>query len=198
MKHSFFKLLYVLVVVSLLLSSCERQESTTVYYNIDSLLQDQIQFLTTKQAGLRKQAEINQVNQDTIFVPADSAAWANELDIFSEIGMINKPINRGNYDVIDGQADSTSNLTVRTYSANKSLSIIYLKTFYQDTPKKLRKIEAFYQQKNSLLASSRKFVLEFTDIYDKNILTSWSIDGHQKMFIGDSVRFTISCSIHLN
>lgn len=197
MKHN-SSLIYFVLLGSLYLSSCKQEMTSSVYYNIDSLILEQIQFLSTTRAGLRKQAEINQINQDTTFVPRDSMAWANELDIFMEIGIINKPINRGNYDRVDGLSDAVSNLTITTFSANKALPIVYLKTYYQDTPSKLRRVEALYNQENTLLTSSRKLVMEFTDLYNKNILTSYSIEGNQKMFIGDSVRFTINCSVQLN
>lgn len=141
---------------------------------------------------------INNETQDTTFVPKDSATWASELDIFSEIGMINKPINRGNYDIEEGLSDPSSNLTVRTYLAKRNLSIVYLKLYYQDNPSKLRKVDALYTQQNALMKTSRSLTLEFTDVYEKNILTSYSIDGMQKMFVGDSVTFKITGSVQLN
>jgi hypothetical protein len=172
--------------------------TTSVSFNIDSLLHEQIIILSTSHAALHKQATINDVHQDTTFVPADSTAWAKELDIFSEIARINKPINQGNYETLDNIADPTSNLTIRTLSTSKSLPIVYLKTFYLNSPDKLRKIEALYRQDNSLLTSKRKLVMEFSDTYNKSILTSYSIDGVQKMLIGDSIHFTITCAVHLN
>ncbi|MDH4057355.1 MAG: hypothetical protein OEU76_01255 [Cyclobacteriaceae bacterium] len=185
--------------VVLLISSCERAKpvSAPEVFNIDSLIQEQIKYLSNSQASLRKQAEINNEYQDTTFVPADSAAWSKELDIFSEIGRINKPVNQGGYDVIDHQDDPASNLTMRVYTANRPLPIVYFKTFYLDTPLKLRKIEAEYRQENSLSTSNRKLIMEFSDTYNKSILSSYSIEGDQKMFIGDSVRFAINCTIHL-
>lgn len=190
--------LVALVIGLVLLSSCERQQTASLYYNIDSLVNEQILYLTQTKAGLRKQGEINSVAQDTTFVPADSAAWARELDIFTEIGMVNKPINQGAYEVMDGLDDPSSNLTIRSFIANKELSVVYLKLFYLETPDKLRKIEALYQQENTLLKSNRNLVMEFTDMYNKSILTSYSIVGEQKMFVGDTVNFTITGTVHLN
>jgi hypothetical protein len=190
--------LVALVVGSAQLSSCERQQTTNLYYDIDSLVNEQIQYLTEHKAGLRKQGEISSVALDTTFIPEDSAAWARELDIFTEIGMVNKPINQGAYEVIDGLDDPFSNLTIRTYTTNKELSIVHLKLFYLDTPGKLRKIEALYQQENALLKSKRSLMMEFADIYNKSILTSYSIKGEQKMFVGDTVNFTITGTVHLN
>lgn len=195
-RSSFHQFLFILVVV--LFSSCERTETSHTYYNIDSLIQVQVTYLAQSKARLHKKATINLDSQDTTFMPGDSAAWSKELDIFREMDLINKPINEGNYTVSDGHTDVTSNLTVRTYATTKELSIVYLKLFYQDSPTKLRKIEALYNQENALLKTRRKLVMEFTDIYNKNILSSYSIEGTQKMFIGDEVRFTVTCSVQLN
>lgn len=189
------------VTVFLIMSACVRTTmitSSSISFNIDSVLQEQILYLATSHAALHKQADINDVYQDTTFMPTDSAAWAKELDIFSEIGRINKPINQGSYTVVDNLKDPSSNLTIRTLSTTQTLPIVYLKTFYLDTPDKLRKIEALYQQENALLTSKRKLVMEFTDTFNKSILTSYSVEGVQKMFIGDSVHFTITCTVHLN
>jgi hypothetical protein len=196
LKHKRLKEI-VPVMFVLLVSSCERPETTIAYYNIDSLLHEQILYLNNAGAALHKQAEIRGVKQDTTFTPADSTAWANELDLFAEISTLNKPINVGSYDVTDGEADPHSNLTIRTLAANKPLSIVYLKTFYQDSPDKLRKLEALYRQENALLKSQRKLVMEFSDIYNKNIVTSYLVEGGQKMFVGDTVYFTIKGTVHL-
>ena len=191
----------VLSAMVLIMGSCDRSNTTTPSansFNIDSILQEQILYLSTSKAAIHKQADINDVYQDTTFMPIDSAAWARELDIFAEIGRINKPTNKGSYTVVDNLNDPSSNLTMRTLSTTQTLPIVYLKAFYLDTPDKLRKIEALYKQENALLTSKRKLVMEFTDTYNKSILTSYSVEGVQKMFIGDSVHFTITCTVHLN
>ncbi|MBL7842502.1 MAG: hypothetical protein KF846_07245 [Cyclobacteriaceae bacterium] len=192
------KILLLLTVLWMLSSCNQKKEEKAYYFNIDSLIQHQIEFLVKEQASVSKMAVMNGIKQDSVFVPKDSAAWARELDIFKEIGSINKPINRGNYEVTDGLPDDTSNLTVRQLTTTSELPIVYIKTFYQDVPAKLRKIEALYYQENSLLKSKRKLTMEFTDLYNKNILTSYSVEGGQKMFVGDSVHFTIKGSIQVN
>ncbi len=182
-----------------MLNACNQTKEEKAYYlNIDSLIQHQIEYLIKERASVSKMAVMNGLRQDSVFTPTDSAAWARELDIFKEIGSINKPINRGNYEVTDGLPDDASNLTVRQLTAISELPIAYVKTFYQDVPAKLRKIEALYYQENSLLRSKRILTMEFTDLYNKNILTSYSVEGGQKMFVGDSVHFTIKGSIRFN
>ena len=183
----------------LIFASCNQtKEEKANYFNIDSLIQHQIEYLMMAKASVSKEAVMNGIKQDSVFIPNDSAAWARELDLFKEIGSINKSINRDSYEITDGLADESSNLTIHQFTATRELPIVYLKTFYQDVPSKLRKIEALYAQENSLLKSKRKLVMEFTDLYNKNILTSYSVDGGQKMFVGDSVHFTIKGSIRFD
>lgn len=193
------KNIFSILSVFWMLNACNQTKEEKAYYlNIDSLIQHQIEYLIKERASVSKMAVMNGLRQDSVFTPTDSAAWARELDIFKEIGSINKPINRGNYEVTDGLPDDASNLTVRQLTAISELPIAYVKTFYQDVPAKLRKIEALYYQENSLLRSKRILTMEFTDLYNKNILTSYSVEGGQKMFVGDSVHFTIKGSIRFN
>ncbi len=195
-SHSHTALLGIAFAL-VLLSSCERPVSQHYYYNVDSLLFEQITLLADSEAILRKHGEMNSVEHDSTYTPIDSAGWAKELDIFAEIGIINKPINRGSYTVTDGQPDDSSNLTIREYTANKPLPLRYLKTYYHEHPSRLRKIEAFYVHENVLLKSRRKMVLEFTDVYQKNVLSAYAIEGAQKMLAGDSVHFVITASVLL-
>jgi hypothetical protein len=198
LKNRILMLVTVALAGSGSLTSCERPATQSLYYNIDSLLQEQASFLAGAQAILHKQAKMNSLLHDSVFAPFDSVGWTKELDIFTEIGIINKPINRGGYSVTDGLPDETSNLTIREYTATKPMPLHYLKTYYLNHPSNLRKIEAYYEQENVLMKSRRKLVMEFTDVYQKNILSAYTIEGSQKMFVGDSVQFTISATVHLN
>lgn len=180
-------------------SACSRvQPEAKPYLNIDSLLIEQALYLATRNASLKKQGTINGIKQDTTFTPGDSARWARELDIFAEIGLLNKPVNRLSYSVMDGLPDVSSNLTIQEFRAKDDLPVRLVRVFYLDSPEKLRKIEAFYHQENALLKTQRKLMLEFSDVYNKNILTSYSIEGGQKMFAGDSVHFMIIGTVQFN
>jgi hypothetical protein len=69
--------------------------------------------------------------------------------------------------------------------------------YYLDNLSNIKKIEALYSEANSLLKESRLLTLEFKEVYNKNILNSYSIKGGQKMFLGDSVQFMVRGSISL-
>ncbi len=187
----------LVIACALLLVSCQKKEQAEALYNVDSLLNGQVQALMEFNASLHKQASINEMVQDTTFQPTDTLSWHNELTIFNEIDLINKSINKENYLITDGIPDEASNLLIREYKSTKEIPLVFLKLYYLDTPDKLRKLEAEYHQQNALLASRRIMLMEFSDVYNKNILTSYRIEGTQKIVLGDTVYFTKSGTIKL-
>jgi len=140
----------------------------------------------------------------TAFQPRDTTTWKKELDIFRELDAFNRPIYAKSYILSDGVPDTRSNLMIRTYSGNQNLlgkneklPVEYVKIYYHRYPNKIRKVEGQYAEENSLYSSSRFFSLEFTESNQQAVLTSYAIQGGQKMFMGDSVQYTISGSVTL-
>jgi hypothetical protein len=179
----------------LCLCSCNKKAKVVSLYNVDSLISAQVNFLSAKKATLYKTASISGHKDDSVYVPVDTLAWKNELEIFSQLQAINKPINREFYMVDDGLYDPSSNLTVKAISATENLPVRYLRIFYQQSIVKPRKIEALIQDQNELFKSGRVLLMEFQQIDNKSVLTSYSIDGGQKMIFGDSVGFFIKGKI---
>lgn len=186
-----------LLAISFLISCQKAPESTTLYYPIDSLIQSQVNYLAQSKAILNKKAEIDGKEETSSFTPIDSAAWAHELDIFSELEIINKPIHAGNYRTENGLKDTNSNLTIKSFTSTGQLPVVYLRIFYLDVPSKIRRIEALYQEENSLLKGSRFLIMEFEEINNNLVLTSFSIEGGQKMFLGDPVKFSVKGTVTL-
>lgn len=185
-----------------ILPSCETKKSVThTYYPIDSLIQSQIELLVESKAHLTKKAEINGAEEMSTAIPKDSAAWAHELDIFAQINSINNPVNAGNYKVQTGLRDSTSNLSIHLITTNdesvakNELPVVYAKIFYLNALSKIRRVEALYQEENSLLKGTRLLILEFQEINNKTALVSYSIEGSQQMFLGDAVQFVVRGTI---
>ena len=184
-------------VVGFLIFGCARKPDNTILFNIDSLVSEQVNFLDQNHADLHKNALFNGVDDDTT-LRADSALWQNELEIFRQIQTINKPVNRDNYLVDDGLYDPASNLTVKAISTTANLPVKYVRVFYQDSLSKPRKIEALYDNKNALYASSRLLTLEFGRFKNKLVLTSYAIEGGQQMKLGDTVMFKIKGEVILH
>jgi hypothetical protein len=183
------------VSLLLLICSCNRRAEVATLYNIDSLVSAQVDYLSSKKATLYKTASIGREKDDSVYVPKDTLAWKNELDIFRQLHVINKPINRDYYIIDDGLFDPSSNLTVKAFSAIENLPVRYLRIFYQESIRKPRKIEALFHDQNELYKSGRLLIMEFQQINNKSVLTSYAIEGGQKMILSDTVAFLIKGKI---
>lgn len=188
------------VAFSMMLSSCvQRPAAEARYINIDSILQAQKKILSTSHTSLSREIWLDDKIVRDSSKNLDSAGWAAELDEFSRLATINKPIYKGTFAIEEGLKDVNSNLTVKAFINTERLPIKYVKLYYQDHPFKLRKIESLYTEgeKNLLYKHSRLFVLEFRDIYNKTILSSYSIKGGQKILAGDTIEFAIRGKIKI-
>jgi hypothetical protein len=180
------------------ITRCVQPEREQKYYAIDSLVLEQVEYLSGNHATLKKQASVNAKQQDTLILQTDSALWAKELGIFSEINLMNRALYQGRYVIHDALQETSSNLLIREFTGAKDFPIRSLKIYYQDTPDKLRKLEAVYADSTALLTSKRFMIMEFTGLNNKNILTSYAITGEQKLFVGDTVRYTVKGTVQLN
>ncbi|RAW03068.1 hypothetical protein [Pseudochryseolinea flava] len=191
---------YILVVVSgMLMFSCniKKDRSSSGYYPIDSLLKAQANALHRHRAEVSKTSSLSDVNETNTFHPKDIASWEKELAALMEIDAINRPTYNGLYQVDKGLADTRSNLKVDAFTAQGDLPVQSLRIYYQDSPAKVRKIEAVLKEENSLYTSKKFFELEFQDIDRQNILTAYTVEGEQKMYLKDSVHYKIAVAITL-
>jgi hypothetical protein len=156
------------------------------------LISSQVDYLSATHAKVRKVVQVGEKNDTTNLVPADTSAWKKELDIFRELDAINKPIYQDVYTFTDGIPDTRSNLLIRTYAGDKSLPVEFLRVYYHRDPGRVRKIEGRYAQDNSLYSSARFFTLEFMESNGQSILTSYAVQGGQRMFMGDSVQYAVT------
>jgi hypothetical protein len=188
--------LITVCVFSILFACDGRVAKGKRLYNIDSLISEQSRLLAEAKAKLHKDAFVVSGNDSLEYVPKDSLAWNRELDIFRQLDAMNKPVNRANYLVDDNLYDPGSNLTVKAFTALQELPVRSLRIFYDTDITKPRKIEAIYDETNALYSSTKNLLLEFQQVNNKNLLTSYSIDGGQKMILSDSVTFSVRGKIH--
>lgn len=187
--------LLIVAICGLLACGCgSENRTTTSLYDIDSLIRDQIRHFIDQKIEIKKKAVLNGVEKETIVEPKDSADWEEELAIFSELDIINRPINRTLYKVEEIK-DKESNLHIKSFTTTEELPVRYLKVYYFKTIDRIRKIEAQYNAQNSLYKSARMLTLEFEEIGGRAVLTSYAVDGGQKMFLDDSVQYTIDAGI---
>jgi hypothetical protein len=164
------------------------------YVDFDSLINVQLAFLKTSNASLKKQAAIGDQTSSSSTVP-DSTAWSHELDVFRQLDLINRPIYQNAYTIKDGVKDSKSNLLIKSFEDPADSAVPYLRLYYRDTPLRLKKLEALYQETNSLYGSQRKLEMYFDDTKGSSYLKGYLIEGDQKMILSDSVHYSIRSEI---
>ncbi|NJM24501.1 MAG: hypothetical protein HC859_02210 [Bacteroidia bacterium] len=186
-------LLAVVVATATVWCGCERKvDNATTFFAFDSLIENQSRELESHHAGLHKTARMDELSDDTLVTRLSAEEWARELEIFSALRDINKPVNVSNYDVQRNEPDVKSNLRLLSVqSKEKGMKVSYLKVYYLDEPSKLRRIEGEVIEDNSLYDSRKKLILNFDNIHNKSMLISYSILGGQKMMLGDSVTYQI-------
>ncbi|MDZ4714023.1 MAG: hypothetical protein SH819_01020 [Cytophagales bacterium] len=175
-------------LVFLCAACSESSESgTRSLYDFNKLIDTQIELLSRNNYILEKTAAVNASLSDTLFVPTASH-WKGELDLFRQLEIINKPIYVGGYLASGPVKDSRSNLKIQTYS-HVSAPLAELRFYYQDSPEKIRRIEAILSEANALYASKKTLRLEFEDAEGIPLLLAYSLDGFQKVALRDTVRF---------
>lgn len=193
-KNSFSAFFPVLAVLFFFFS-CRNGKQRDSLYPIDSLVGSQIRFLSMEKASLRKEAIINEKIERTALIPKDTVAWGYELGIFEQLDIMNKPVSSKSYLITDGLFDPGSNLTVKEFSTEKDIPVKYLRVFYHESLARPRKIEAFFRSGSLLSKTARILTMEFGQYDNKTVLTSYSVEGGQKMIFGDTVEFTIKGKI---
>lgn len=187
---------YFILILALVFSSCKKKPEThVVLYNVDSLLGIQVSLLSELKTVTHKRAILDGKENVTKLQLKDKPAWENELAIFHEIDLVNKPVNRAYYQIEDGIRDTKSNLIIRSISTTEDLPVKSLRVYYHGVPKNIKRLEAYVQQTNSLFSSSKLLTLGFEDINSQTTLTYFSIKGGQKMFMDDSVQYHLEGSV---
>lgn len=179
------------VIAIALLSSCNPRnlKYDKPYFDFDSLVHAQVITIGAANGSLHKKTFMNGRRDSTTFVP-DTASWKRELDVFVQLDLINKPRYKDNY-LLQLRPDDHSNLIMHTYTPKIPSSVKELKFFYQEGSRKLRKIESNFRDENILFSTARKLSLEFDDEQGTMVITTFKVDGYQKMIFSDSVKFAI-------
>lgn len=178
-----------------ILASCNRvnQQYDKAYFDFDSLINVQVKELIKSNVTLRKISVINGKSDSSSFVP-DSLKLANELDVFRQLDVINKPLYRNSYDVKDGEKDTRSNLLIRSYTAKAVSPVPYVKFYYQSSSHDLKRMESLFHEENALYNTSRTLTLLFDDSSGSSLLSGYQLSGSQKMILSDTVNFSVEVS----
>ena len=122
---------YAIISIPIFLSACSPtvKENQSTYFNFDSLIRSQVSTLLKAKATLIKTVYISNKIDSTSFQP-DSTQWIYELEVFSQLQLINKPTFANVYEIKDGVDDPNSNLTLLTYTALREVPIPTIHFYY--------------------------------------------------------------------
>lgn len=194
----------LLFVVAVVITSCESARAPeAVFFPIDSLLEHQIAILIKSKATLHKITTLGNKAAPLDLTPANEQEWKDELDIFRDLSTINRYREANSYVIEDNLRDERSNLTVRSAtirndldkSTKQEIRIKYLKLFYERSRRNLRRLEARLAESNSMYGNERYLTMIFEDVYGKSLLTEYTIEGGQKIILGDTVNYKIEARI---
>ncbi len=165
-------------------------ESSSInrYYNIDSLLNEQITFLKNSKAVLHKTAHIGKRLEEKITV-LDSSQWDDALSVFRVLD-INKPSLRDAYQITDHLADSSSNLTILQYllkDPKSSTQLTELNLYYLHSIQDLKKIVGKSGSSGFIYQSEKTLELVFDKSHHQTSLKAYSISTNQKTLFRDSI-----------
>ena len=153
------------------------------YYNVDSLLVQQIDVLAANKASLvKKVVYAGREEIDTVALTEDSLE--QELLMFNEMN-INKPVLSGRYIKSVQQKEG---LEVTRYQADEpdDLRVNYLEVYRQGG--EVQRLEALFSDRNLLYNSTRKLIL---NLNEQQLPQTYLIEGIQKMIFKDEVEYSI-------
>jgi hypothetical protein len=187
----------LLVIVAVSCSTPE-QVSSQAFLDIDSLITSQVAFLSRANAKVEKKAGIGDELTDAVVAP-DSAGWSDELSVFRQLELAERPVNRDRY-IVQETDDSRSNLKVRSYVAksteeDEDTPVPYIHLYYLKGINDIRRIEAGYYETNLLYTSKRDLILEFEEMGGASLLRRYSINGYQRVIMADSVHFSVEAEV---
>lgn len=189
------KTIFSILLLAISVMAC-RQVNLTYdkpYFDFDSLVNIQIKKISHTKDSIRKDAVIDGKQDHSSFV-IDSTQLAHEWDVFRQLDVINKPLYKGNYQITQGK-DTKSNLQVRTYQSKIKSPVPFVRFYFHNDFKNLKRIESNYQEENALYFTKRDLTMELDDLPGESLIKSYSITGSQKMILSDSVRFSIQGNI---
>lgn len=158
------------------------QKSLHAYFDLDSLLDAQIQELSAKEARIVKTVSKDGEKESRTFTP-DTGLWEDEFSILRSFN-INKPNNVGAYaTIVDGES------TIYAPNIELDLPIQKFKISYQND--QLSEINAGFSEFKYLYYTDRNITLNFKN----GLLSDYTIDGTQNMILLDAVDYQISAII---
>ncbi|MEQ9426817.1 MAG: hypothetical protein RJQ09_20510 [Cyclobacteriaceae bacterium] len=168
-------------------SQYDEEEALNIYFDLDTILQNQISHLKATNPTVTKKVELNGETEKTE-TKIDTGYWATELNLFIEAD-INKPSfvgafteeRNGNlvtYSRKDSNADGVQKFIVELFPASEQPKEINIST----------------KNINSLYESSRTLSLKFK-LADILQLTGYQVAGKQKILSQEPTKYLVDVQI---
>jgi len=192
----------LLVTIATILIACNRIEnnpgsSEKKYFDLESLIKDQVKILSSLQPELEKKVFIDGQTELLKSSP-DSNAWEAELELFRQADL-NKPVLRDLYSV--EETEPGDDVRIISYCLNQKGEdgVQSLKIYKDPVSGDLKKIESHLKSSNVLFGSDRRMEMHFSR-YDRGdlFLSGYQITGSQKIILKDTVIYKIEAKINYN
>lgn len=165
------------------------KNTTNKFFDINGLIDNQVNLLDSIGPFLLKKANINGVKEHNKIDTRSDFSWEKELSIFKSTD-INKPVLNDSYEIITN-TDSSSKTVIyisKTPAATQADSLFIHFDILEKGP---IKIHAFISSKNMLYESAKTLDLTFQKIDKHSLISSYRIKGWQKMISKDTTTFLI-------
>ncbi|RED98841.1 hypothetical protein [Marinoscillum furvescens] len=182
------KKLLICGLVLIGLGCAENEQSVRAldaYFKLDSLLDAEVAYLTSKQAKLNKQVIMDGQEESQRFRP-DSSQWSDEFVIIRDFSL-NKPHYVGAYKKTERNGNTLLELNESIDAPVKSFELMYENG-------SLQQIQATYFEDKTIYQHKRDLTLTFED----NRLKAYTIKGFQKMVLKDTITYSISGKVSIN
>lgn len=151
------------------------------YFDVNGFLGQEATRLNQQRPAVEKQVKLRNGVLETTRVP--QVDWTKELQIFQQAD-INKPALRGIYTI--DSLTTPEGLTKRVYRRQLGQEYPVEQLAVLTEGNQLRTLTATLAQDNPLVYSQKKLELQCQDGH----LTSYRVDGIQKLILFDSVRYS--------
>lgn len=156
--------------------SGEKALRVNEYFNLDSLLDNQIELLAKSSLKLNKQAILDGELEEEIFDP-DTTRLKDEFKIFREFDL-NKTNYVGAYEI-----KKTGNQVRYELKPDQKSPVKYLEIVSDDEG--IYRIEGLFFEDKEIFKHKREIRVEFSD----GLVSAYSIEGFQDMVMKDTVQF---------
>ncbi len=183
---------FIFLLALIALAACKPPATPSVQsniLNIDSLLSAQAKLLSTVSIEKTLMVGDSTFQRQTLQVNLEK-----ELELFKEIGQINRPIYQRAYHT-SIKPDTQSNLTIKEFQAVEDVPVKTIRLYYLNEPTQLKRLEATVATEDLYQSSEKKLILDFSILGDTVRLKSYGVSGDQQYFLGAPQYFSMSTTI---